>query len=57
MDEEEKWVDINIDREDNRAIEYDYNSLEDSISDNDGSAERLFDETIERVWFCKRWLN
>lgn len=57
MDEEEKWVDINIDGEDNRAIEYDYNSLEDSISDNDGSAERLFDETIERVWFCKRWLN
>lgn len=42
-------MDINIDGEDNRAIEYDYNSLEDSISDNDGSAERLFDETIERV--------
>ena len=31
MDKEEKWIDINIDGEDNVAIQYNYNSLEDLI--------------------------
>ena len=35
----EKWVDINIDGEDNRAIRYNYDSLEDPTSDSDGSFE------------------
>ena len=28
-----------MDEEDNRAIQYEYNSLDNSISDNDGCAE------------------
>lgn len=28
IDEEEEWMDFNIDREDNRAIEYHYDYLE-----------------------------
>ena len=31
MDKEEKWIDINIDGEDNVPIQYNYNSLEDLI--------------------------
>ena len=34
MDKEDKWININIDGEDNRAIEYNYNSLEDPSSDS-----------------------
>ena len=36
MDKEEKWIDINTDGENNRAIRYNYYSLEDLTSDNDG---------------------
>ena len=39
MDKEEKWIDINIDGEDNRTIGYNYDSLEDPTSDSDGSFE------------------
>ena len=38
-DNKEKWVDVNIDGEDNRAIRYNYDSLEDPTSDSDGSFE------------------
>lgn len=36
MDEKEEWVDINTNGEDNRAIRYDYNSLEDLTNYSDG---------------------
>ena len=39
MDKEEKWIDINIDGEDNRTIGYSYDSLKDPTSDSDGSFE------------------
>ena len=37
MDKKEKWIDINIDKEDNRTIGYNYDSLENPTSDGEGS--------------------
>ena len=51
MDKEEKWIDINIDEEDNRAIWYNYDSLEDLTSDSDGSSEDYLINAWERVGF------
>ena len=39
MDKEKKWFDIHIDGEDIRAIGYNYDSLEDSISNSDEGFE------------------
>ena len=46
MDKEEKWIDINIDGEDNRTIRYNYDSLEDPTSDSDGS----FEDYLINAW-------
>lgn len=39
MDEEKEWMDINIDREVDRAIRYDDYSFDDLTNDNDGDVE------------------
>lgn len=39
MDKKEKWIDTDFDGEDNGAIGYNYDSLEDPIGDSDGSFE------------------
>ena len=51
MDKEENWVDINIGGEDNRAIGYNYDLLEDPTSDGDGSFEEYLINAWERVGF------
>lgn len=45
MDEEEEWVDFNIDGEDNMEIRYHDDSLEDPTCSSDRGAEewRLYD--------------
>ena len=46
MDKEEKQIDINIDEKDNRAIEYNYDSLGDPTSDSYGSFEDYFNKCM-----------
>ena len=45
----EKWIDINIDRENNRALGYNHDSLEDPTNDSSGSFKDYLINIWERV--------
>ena len=47
MDKKEKWIDIDIDRENNRVIGYNYDLLDDPTSD------RLFDKCMRESWILE----
>ena len=51
MDREEKWIDINIDGEDDESIGYNYDSLDDSTSNSDDNFENHSINAWEKVVF------
>ena len=56
MDKEEKWIDINFDGADNRAIGYNCDSLEDPTYDSD-VVWRLFDKSMWELDFRRDTKN
>ena len=51
MDEEEGLVNMNTYREDNKSIEYYYNSLQDPTSNSDGKAQNYLITPRQRIRF------
>ena len=54
MDREEKWIDINIDGEDDESIGYNYDSLDGCTSNSDDNFEDHLINAWEREFYFRR---